>query len=546
MTEDEIRKITRRSYRHERKAAGEIVRMYEKAWRRVKSSLDSLSIEYEAASNPGVDWIYQSNRARNFKNQVFQALLAFSNFAEEKIYNGQEEAIKLAEEQAKRLTWMILGLASSDLTLDWKQIDESNVRAILKILREGDRLHRLFESISRESSEAAEDSLIRGILLGQNPRKVAREIRQILGTTLSKALTISRTETLRAHREATKESYLLNDDIIDGWLWHSTLDSRTCATCWLMHGTKHDVDESMQEHPNGRCAMIPITKTWEQIGRSHGVDFSEIQETRLTVPLGTSLFEELPSEQQIDLLGPSRWLALKSHEITLSELLTTSHSDVWGDHKCLKSLKELFADTEKLEYYQKAGHLQFNGHSLKELQILAKETDDKISDILGRPLSWNGSVGLRLPTSLEEPLGSFSWDGTIWITPDADMHSLIHELLHTHSVGLSQKTYVLYPRVEEAVVEGLTRTIGPEVAADYQYIFPYYDSLVESLEEIRITLGSSRLAFYTQLIQTPLLSRIQFLSEKLNRLRTDSPEEKLQARRMSSIVRELIIPEEQL
>jgi len=60
------------------------------------------------------------------------------------------------------------------------------------------------------------DALIAGVGTGQNPRIIARQIRQALRGNLVRALRISRTETLRSYREASHRSYQANDDIMEG------------------------------------------------------------------------------------------------------------------------------------------------------------------------------------------------------------------------------------------------------------------------------------------------------------------------------------------
>lgn len=173
------------------------------------------------------------------------------------------------------------------------------------------------------------DALVQGMLMGQNPREVARELRRALGVALSRALTIARTETLRAHREATRASYQANDDLVSGWTWHSAADERTCGSCWAMHGTEHTLEEKLDDHPNGRCAMVPIIR---------GVAFE--------VRAGRDLFAELASNTQIKILGPAKWAAWKDGKVTLDEhpltgIVGRRHDPVWGSMRYERSLREI-------------------------------------------------------------------------------------------------------------------------------------------------------------------------------------------------------------
>ena len=342
---DVIERFRRDLLSRERKAASEMMRVYGEAWKRIKAELERLHTEYEATrargETPGPDWIYQYNRARAFRDQVLRELLSFSRYAEAKVREEQIEAIRVAEEQAERLTRLALGTPPHGLEINWNRVDRYAVETILGMTQVDTPLHRLLLSISNEGAQAAEDALVQGMLLGQNPRHLAREMRKVLGTTLSRALTIARTETLRAHRETTRASYQANSDIVKGWIWHSAADERTCAACWAMHGTVHRVDEILDDHPNGRCGMVPISKSWAEIGEQYGIDLADIPDTNPEIEPGISLFERLPVEKQIKILGPAKWAAWKDGKFALADVVGRKRSREWGTHRYEKSLAQL-------------------------------------------------------------------------------------------------------------------------------------------------------------------------------------------------------------
>jgi len=344
---DVIERFRRALLQNERRAASEIVRVYGEAWKRIEAELERLDAEYQAAKargeKPDADWIFRFNRARAFHGQVEQELLAFAQHVEGKVRQEQIEAIEVAEKQAEELTRRILGRLPPGLTIDWNRIDRAAVETLLGMTQADSPLHRLLLSISQEGAQAAEDALVQGMLLGQNPREVGRQMRRTLGTTLSRALTIARTETLRAHREATRASYQANSDIVKGWVWHSAADERTCAACWAMHGTEHRLDEILDDHPNGRCAMVPKARTWAEIGERYGLDLSDIPDTQPQIEPGTSLFEKLSDEQQIKILGPAKWAAWRERKqrgtLSLSDFVGQKWSNEWGTYRYERSLQ---------------------------------------------------------------------------------------------------------------------------------------------------------------------------------------------------------------
>ncbi len=349
-----IERFRRELLHKERRAASEMIRVYGEAWKRIKAELELLHTEYEGAKARGesvdASWIYQYNRAKAFRDQVERELLAITQYAERKVLEQQREAVDAAERHAEELARRALGKLPAGLVIDWTRIDRASVETLLGMVQEDSPLHRLLLSIVEGEVKDAENTLLRGLLEGCNPRAVARDLRKVLGAALSRALTIVRTETLRAHREATRASYQANNDIVKGWVWHSALDARTCIACWAMHGTKHKVSEILDDHPNGRCAMAPITAPWAEIGKKYGIDLSDIPDTNLEIEPGVSLFEKLPAEKQIKILGPAKYAAWKDGKFTLSDGVGRKWSRKWGTHRYEKSLKEILG-TETAKGY---------------------------------------------------------------------------------------------------------------------------------------------------------------------------------------------------
>jgi hypothetical protein len=94
---------------------------------------------------------------------------------------------------------------------------------------------------------------------------------------LSRALTIARTETISAHREAAAVSHQENADTLAGWRWLCALSDRSCPACLAKNGELHPVSEpGPQGHANCRCSRVPVTKSWRDLG----IDLDEPAEQR--------------------------------------------------------------------------------------------------------------------------------------------------------------------------------------------------------------------------------------------------------------------------
>ena len=109
-------------------------------------------------------------------------------------------------------------------------------------------------------------TMVTGLVSGWNPRKLARELRSSYGLGLTKALVIARTEQLRAYRTAAANTYRANSHVVKGWERHAQHDTRTCMACLILDGKRYTLAEEMDDHPQGRCAMLPVTKTYAELG----------------------------------------------------------------------------------------------------------------------------------------------------------------------------------------------------------------------------------------------------------------------------------------
>jgi hypothetical protein len=187
------------------------------------------------------------------------------------------------------------------------------------------------------------DTMVEGILTGQGPRYVGELLATTFGAALTWSLMTARTSMLYAYREATIAGYRRNSDIVQGWIWHAQLGSpRTCLSCIAQHGTFHTLDETLNDHHNGRCAMVPETKRWADLG----VDANDPQE----IQKGLDWFDALPADRQRQIMGPSMYDAWKDGRISTDDFSRDYHDSVYGMMKRTPSLRALLGP-EAARYY---------------------------------------------------------------------------------------------------------------------------------------------------------------------------------------------------
>jgi SPP1 gp7 family putative phage head morphogenesis protein len=319
--------------KRERAAASRLVRAYGAAYKAIGKDLDSLLLKITEARKAGEPvnevWLIQQSRLTGLLDQVRVEIQKFSVVAGRAITAGQQAAITAAIPESLQLMQGALGAVGV-----FNRLPKETVETLVGFLSDGSPLSSLLSELVPEAEASVRTALINGVISGKGTRVIASEIKQALGGNLTRALTIARTETLRAYREASRQSYKANSDIIKGWRWHSALDTRTCAMCWAMHGTFHDLDEILNDHPNGRCAMIPETKTYAEIG-------IDLPDDREPMKQGIDEFAKLSKEKQREILGNSAFDAYSAGKLNLTNVVGERVDPRWGPVRYRKPLREI-------------------------------------------------------------------------------------------------------------------------------------------------------------------------------------------------------------
>ena len=363
----------KRLLKQERRASSQMVRAYQSAWKQLREQIGKLQAEYDKAISEGEtvssNWWYKQQRARELERQIAEELNKFSAWSEKVV--SQEQSKVITETLNHTDDMMLLGLPerAARLNISFNRINPRAIEAIVGTTSQNSPLFRLFTKLSIEGAQSAINALRNGIALGWNPRKTARLIRNALGTALNRALTIARTETLRAQRIAANENYRANDGVVKGWRWSASLDGRTCPSCYAMHGTIHPLSETMESHVNCRCTSIPQTHSYQELFERYGLSPEEggnidlmnkreevyekygISPDKLNQQLtGEEAFRKLSPDRQRSILGNTRWLAWNDGKLNFDDFVKKTYDAEWGGGIGLPSLRELLGDDVKQEY----------------------------------------------------------------------------------------------------------------------------------------------------------------------------------------------------
>lgn len=345
MTLDAVERELERQRRQlrgiENRAAADLRRTYAEVYKRLKAHLNVLLTEIQNMEAAGqtvntsrlVDlWQYNA-LIDDLEREVF----AFGRQASETVSGAQRTATANADgNQVKLLELSTPTPVRAQIATRLISLSPQAINQFVGFAGDGKPLAALFDKIAPEVAQQAKDTISYGIARGHSPRVVATEFRKLASVPLDRALTISRTEMLRAYRSASTEFYKQNTATVTGWYWHAELDDRTCSACAAMNGTFHKVDESFGAHVNCRCSQIPATKSWKELGFD-GMDEFEVPKP----PSPEDAFNALPESTQRSIMGPGRYDLYKNGQIKLADNVKVTRSKKWGKSHVVKPLKDL-------------------------------------------------------------------------------------------------------------------------------------------------------------------------------------------------------------
>ena len=311
-------------------------------WKGVEDALmpqiDALARDIEALKAAGKDVtsgkLYRMERYKALLAQVRNETARYEAWSGRQIEQGQRDYFELGNAAART---MLKDLLPPGVNIDFNRLPVDAANNMIGLCKDGSPLFDVLKkrALFPEAVDGLTTQLINGMALGWNPRKTARAMADGLAAGLNKALVIARTEQLRAYREATFQNYKANGDIVNGWVWHSACDARTCAACWSMHGTVHSLDERLDDHVCGRCAMIPQTKSWAELG------YTGIPDTNPVIPSGEDVFSKLSEDKQRGILGNTRFQLWKDDTLVFSKLSKFTDDPVWGRSLQITPLKDM-------------------------------------------------------------------------------------------------------------------------------------------------------------------------------------------------------------
>lgn len=322
----------------DRAAAARLVAAYADIWAVLRAELDGLLAEIvalRAASQPvSIGRLFRLARYRDLLASLEAQLVRWEAIAAGEAQLVQELALARVGPDQLALLSASLG---QPVGISFAVVPHQAIAALVGFSADGTPLAALIRAANAEGLVAARHALVTGIGAGRPIPAIARNFRAALGIPLSRSMTIVRTETLRAYREAARIGVEENAEFLEGWVWYAARDGRTCPVCWAMHGRFFPLTgggsvvgtrraaEVMATHPNCRCVLVPRSKSYAEITGD-----ATIPDRRPSITPGPTLFARQPPERQAAILGPGKFALFQAGQLELGDLVELVKDPRWG------------------------------------------------------------------------------------------------------------------------------------------------------------------------------------------------------------------------
>jgi len=293
------------------------MRAQAQAWLQVEQAIQAQvdALALELANQPGTATMGQLARSRRYQalmQQTRDELRKYEDFIEPRIRSGQSDMITLALQHSQQAVNAVA--TEAQVVVPFNRLPVSAVNNMVGLAGDGSPLRDVLNDAARVGPDQMAQELVNGIALGRNPIAVARRaIRMGLGQSFTRMQTIARTEQLRVYRQTTLQSYQ-SSRVVQGYRRLSARDDRVCIACLFADGRLYATEDGFDEHPNGRCSLVPVL-----------VNVPPVQ-----FQTGQQWFRSQPEATQRRMMGTGRFDLWQRGEVSMDDMISRSWSDDWG------------------------------------------------------------------------------------------------------------------------------------------------------------------------------------------------------------------------
>lgn len=373
-------------------------------WVGVEKSLEgsilSLTQDIELRKNQGEAisaWrVSELDRYKSLLSQAQSEIAKYTTWANGQITSTQASNAKLGLQSAvDGVNSSFLG--SGQIPVAFSILPVAAVETMAGMTSDGSPLLSLLKEAYPDAVGSMTQKLLDGIASGKSPRETAKAMADGLSAGLNRCLTIARTESLRAFREAARSQYLASG-VVKGYKRLSAKNDRTCLACLMADGTFYELGTPFEEHVCGRCAMVPVVKGLPEVKWETGAEWLKTQpeEIQQAVIKDKKVFELWKAGG----LPPQAFFVRATHPLWGSSLMGLSAKGVLAQAEKLKAAKaSKQAQVEKAlatKAATKAAQTAAAQEAAKQAELVEKmKTSAGIKELIGLKAAEVASAGMK-------------------------------------------------------------------------------------------------------------------------------------------------------
>lgn len=325
-------------------AVARLLKRYGSVERNLLAAIDRLESQMAELESPTPAQLYRLTRYAELLRQVGVEMGDYGVVLSERTRSAIDDAIRLGAEAA-----MALGAASAldpAVRQAFTRFDPRTVEIAAGMTGPNSPLMlKLAGEYGAAWAAAFAETFVTNVALGRSPRDVVTALRQLTQVAARADIArIARTAQLVAYREANRQAWQ-QTGLVSGWIWHSALQpGRTCAACWAMHGTRHSVRETLDDHWNGLCSAWPIL-----------APSKDYPAENIRIDTGEEIFGRMSRAEQDRIAESAGWgpqvRAWRGGAIRFEQLAGRYRDAVFGWMRVEASLKRLLGAERARAYY---------------------------------------------------------------------------------------------------------------------------------------------------------------------------------------------------
>mgnify|MGYP003645998336 CR=1 FL=1 len=259
-----------------------------------------------------------------------------------------DEALKFAQYEIGFNERLLKQNISASLTIPApNQVSAAMFSSVMQVEpKRGYTIEQALRMFDGKKSAQIVDTIRSGVILGDTRQQVTSSLMQLKGLQKQQAATLTRTITNHVSTESRSLFMSENEDVLEGYEWVATLDSKTSLVCASRDGTVYPfTDDPIRSpkppaHFSCRSTIVPKVKdefdlTGGRLGVRPAIGADGVEQVRGSTDYQSWLTRQ-PKAFQVEVLGKDRAELFRKGDLKL-----TNFVDSGGGTISLKRLQEL-------------------------------------------------------------------------------------------------------------------------------------------------------------------------------------------------------------